>query len=160
MEKDAEQKGIKVVFGESPAVELRMDVEQFRRALLNLALNAIQASEKNTEVVIGAGGFSRPDLMVFLKEKGFSELVPVETEGNWAGVWVSDKGPGIAPENLRKLFTPFFTTKTEGFGLGLSITRKILEALGGSVSVVNRPEGGAMFLMILPAFEKKREEVS
>ncbi len=160
IEKDAEHKGIKVVFQKSDMVLLKMDVEQFRRALLNLALNAIQASAKNSEVIIGMEGFSRPELVAFLKEKGFSELVPVETEGYWAGVWVSDRGPGIAPESIKKLFTPFFTTKTEGFGLGLSITRKILEALGGSVSVINRPEGGAMFLMILPAFEKKKEEVS
>jgi signal transduction histidine kinase len=66
---------------------------------------------------------------------------------------VEDEGQGIDPGNLKKLFTPFFTTKTEGFGLGLSITRKIAEALGGQVAGVNRPEGGARFMMILPAIK-------
>jgi nitrogen fixation/metabolism regulation signal transduction histidine kinase len=160
IEKDADHKKIKVTLKKGGRVFLRLDVEQFRRALLNLALNAVQASEKKSKVTIGMDGFSRPELVAFLREKGFSELVPVETEGYWAGVWVLDEGPGVAPENMKKLFTPFFTTKTEGFGLGLSITKKILEALGGSVSVVNRPEGGAMFLMIMPAFEKKKEEAS
>jgi len=74
-----------------------------------------------------------------------------------AVVLVSDAGSGILPENFKKLFTPFFTTKTEGFGLGLSITRKILESLGGSIVAANRPGGGAMFLMILPAIDKKKE---
>ena len=71
---------------------------------------------------------------------------------------VLDHGHGIQPENIKKLFTPFFTTKTEGFGLGLSITQKIVEALGGSIAAGNRPEGGAVFLVILPALDKKKGE--
>ena len=160
IEKEAEQKKIRVVFNKKKKVTLQLDIEQFRRALLNLALNAIQASPKNSEVVIGMDGFNRSKLLSFLKEKGFPEMQPIEAEDHWAGVWVMDEGPGIAPENLQKLFTPFFTTKTEGFGLGLSITRKIVESLRGSISVVNRPEGGAMFLIILPANPKNEEVVS
>ncbi len=159
IEKEAEHKNIRVILIKEGEVFLNLDVEQFRRALLNLALNAIQASPQKGEVVIEMKNFTRPELMEFLAGKGFTDMVPVETEGNWAGVWVSDHGPGVLPGNLKKLFTPFFSTKTEGFGLGLSITKKILESLGGSVSVVNRPEGGAMFLMILPAFEKKKEAI-
>ena len=87
-------------------------------------------------------------------------MVPTETQGSWAAVWVEDQGPGIAEENLKKLFNPFFTTKTEGFGLGLSITKKILEALGGSVAGVSRPGGGALFVMILPVVENQKEAVS
>jgi signal transduction histidine kinase len=141
-------------------VYLRLDVEQFRRAILNLCLNAIQASPKGGEIVLTMAGFNRHELMDFLSKKGFTGMTPVETEGYWGGIWIMDQGPGIAPENIKKLFTPFFTTKTEGFGLGLSITKKIVEALGGNVTVLNRPEGGAMFLIILPAIERKREEVS
>lgn len=127
---------------------------------MNLALNAIQASSKNSEITIDGRGFYRPELVRFLEGKGFSGVTPTETEGYWAGIWVADQGPGIPPENLKKLFTPFFTTKTEGFGLGLSITKKILESLGGTVAATNRREGGAMFLMILPAIEKNKEVVS
>jgi len=159
IEKEAEQKKITILFDEKEKIELYLDVEQFRRALLNLALNAIQASPKNEVVSIHSKSFTRPELSAFLREKGFTDLVPVETEANWCGVWVLDRGPGILPGNFKKLFTPFFTTKTEGFGLGLSITKKILESMGGTVSMANRPEGGALFLMILPMFEKKREAV-
>jgi signal transduction histidine kinase/HAMP domain-containing protein len=155
IQKEADQKRIEVRFERKANVFLRLDVEQFRRALLNLALNAIQASSRNSDVAIGMEGFSRPELMAFLQQNGFTDIDPTETEGFWAAVWVRDHGPGILPENLKRLFTPFFTTKTEGFGLGLSITRKILEALDGRVSVVNPKEGGAFFLMVLPAIERK-----
>ena len=160
IEKEAELKKIKIELNENKNIYLSLDVEQFRRALLNLALNAIQASPAEGVVSINSASFGRTELLSFLSEKGFSDLVPVETEGNWCGVWVLDRGPGILPGNLKKLFTPFFTTKTEGFGLGLSITKKILESLGGSVSMVNRAGGGAMFLMILPVLDNKKEVVS
>ena len=156
--KEAEVKKIKVDFNAQSGLQTRLDVEQFRRAVLNLALNAIQASPKGSKITLGMGGFSRAELLRFLEEKGIGELIPVETEGHWVALWVLDEGSGIAPENMQKLFTPFFTTKTEGFGLGLSITKKILEALGGNVAAVNRPEGGAMFLILLPAVDKKEED--
>jgi two-component system sensor histidine kinase AtoS len=160
IEKEAEIRRVRVVFKKKQALFLHLDVEQFRRAILNLALNAIQASPVGRTITIEMDGFSRLELQHFLVARGFSDLSPAETEAHWAGVWVVDEGPGIAPENIRKLFTPFFTTKTEGFGLGLSISKKIMEALGGNVAAVNRPEGGAMFLIILPAAEKKREAIS
>jgi signal transduction histidine kinase len=55
------------------------------------------------------------------------------------------------------LFTPFFTTKTEGFGLGLSITRKILEAHGGMVGAGLRSGGGAWFVMVVPVMPNAEE---
>ena len=157
--KEAESKKINVAFTPRNGLLTHLDVEQFRRAILNLALNAIQASEKGGKILIEMTGFPRSELLRFLVEKGFTELSPIETEGRWVALWVLDKGPGISPENMKKLFTPFFTTKTEGFGLGLSITKKIVESLGGNVAAVNRPEGGAMFLILLPAIEKKEEAV-
>lgn len=155
--KEAEVKKIKVVVSSQSGLLTHLDVEQFRRAVLNLALNAIQASAWGKEIRIEMRGFVRNELLRFLKEKEFVELLPVETEGRWAALWVLDQGPGILPENIKKLFIPFFTTKTEGFGLGLSITKKIVESLGGNVAATNRPEGGAMFLILLPAIEKKEE---
>lgn len=157
VKKEAEARKIKVSFKPEEGLLTRLDVEQFRRAVLNLALNAIQASPNGKGITIGMRGFSRVELLRFLEEKGFGDLSPVETEGRWAALWILDEGPGIAAENLGKLFTPFFTTKTEGFGLGLSITKKIVESLGGNVAAVNRREGGAMFLVLLPAVKKKEE---
>lgn len=160
IKKEAQTKKIKIIFNSKSGLLTRIDVEQFRRVVLNLALNAIQASPAGRSITIGMQGFSRTELLRFLEEKGFEELFPVETEAQWASLWVSDEGPGIAPENMKRLFTPFFTTKAEGFGLGLSITKKIVESLEGNVAAVNRREGGAMFLILLPAVEKKREAVS
>jgi nitrogen fixation/metabolism regulation signal transduction histidine kinase len=156
-EKEAEAKGVGLTFRAVPGLLLTLDVEQFRRAVLNLALNAIQATPQGRSVRLEMGAFSRPELMAFLAEHGFRDLTPVETEGSWAALWVMDEGSGIESDNLGKLFTPFFTTKTEGFGLGLSITKKIVESLGGNVAAANRPEGGALFLVLLPAAERKRE---
>lgn len=63
---------------------------------------------------------------------------------------VSDQGPGIAPDQLEQIFAPFFTTKPDGLGLGLNICRTIVEAHGGSMTVVNEADGGATFSFILP----------
>ncbi|HXL72102.1 MAG TPA: ATP-binding protein, partial [bacterium] len=160
IENEARQKKIKLVFDKKKDVDVRLDAEQFRRAILNLALNAVQASPPKGEIRIEIDGLSRPELLTFLNQKGFSILKPIQIEGNWAVILVLDHGQGIQPENLKKLFTPFFTTKTEGFGLGLSITQKIVEAMGGSIVAGNRPEGGAVFLIILPALDKKKGENS
>ena len=60
---------------------------------------------------------------------------------------------GIAPENIGRLFGPFFTTKADGTGLGLSITRRIIEAHGGVISVKSKPDQGAAFQILLPALD-------
>ncbi|MGC2854632.1 PhnD/SsuA/transferrin family substrate-binding protein [Novispirillum sp. DQ9] len=65
-------------------------------------------------------------------------------------VAVADNGPGLAPEARHRLFEPFFTTKPHGMGLGLSLSRSILEAHGGRLWVEDAPGGGACFRFILP----------
>ena len=66
-------------------------------------------------------------------------------------VTVHDSGPGIPPEIMSRLFDSFFSTKSGGLGLGLSISRNIVEHLGGSLLAENHPDGGAVFRMVLPA---------
>lgn len=158
IDNDARQKDVKVVLNQTKEIWLKLDVEQFRRALLNLALNAAQASPVGGSVYIEVQQFNRSSLAAFLAEKGFAQVKLAETGSQWAVLLVLDHGTGIQPENLKKLFTPFFTTKTEGFGLGLSITQKIIEALGGVIAAGNRPEGGAQFLIVLPALDSKKGE--
>jgi PAS domain S-box-containing protein len=159
IEKEAETKKIKLVLKKRKKHLLNLDIEQFRRAVLNLALNAIQATPNRGKIEIGIEVFNRTEFRSFLEEVGFTDLHLSETEARWSVVWIADEGPGIAPENFKKLFMPFFTTKTEGFGLGLSITKKIVEALGGIVAAANQKSGGAIFLIVLPVLEKKREAV-
>ena len=62
-----------------------------------------------------------------------------------------DRGPGIAPEHLPKLFESFFSTKRKGMGLGLSIARTLVEAHGGRIRAENGPGEGAVFHVELPA---------
>jgi signal transduction histidine kinase len=63
---------------------------------------------------------------------------------------VEDEGAGILPKQVNDLFEPFFTTKTNGTGLGLTNTKRILEAHGGWIEAVNRQPRGAAFRMYLP----------
>ena len=70
--------------------------------------------------------------------------------GGPAVIEVRDQGQGIAPDQLPRLFESFFTTKPNGMGLGLSISRTLVEAHEGRISAENAPEGGARFRVELP----------
>ena len=63
---------------------------------------------------------------------------------------VTDTGSGIPPENLSRIFDPYFTTKSQGSGLGLAISRRIIEAHGGTITAVNGSRGGCRFEISLP----------
>jgi signal transduction histidine kinase len=76
-------------------------------------------------------------------------VVSTTTQGD-ARIEVRDRGSGIAPDALGKIFQPFVTTKPDGLGLGLAICRTIVTAHGGQISAANNPEGGATFAVSLP----------
>jgi C4-dicarboxylate-specific signal transduction histidine kinase len=65
-------------------------------------------------------------------------------------VTVADSGPGVADDCLADVFEPFFTTKNDGMGMGLAITRSVIQAHGGAIEVVANPGGGALFRFTLP----------
>lgn len=112
-----------------PDVAFSTDPNLLEQALLNLVRNAIEAVE------------GRVDAQVRL----------IASTAGREVIWrVEDNGPGLSPEALRQLFEPFRTTKSFGTGLGLSITRKLATALGGSLTVSNRAEGGAVAEIRLP----------
>lgn len=106
---------------------ITVDRDQIKQALLNLCLNACQAMPQ--------GG-----------------VVTVETarRGRRAEVAVSDTGDGISEEDLGRIFTPFFTTKDHGTGLGLATSYAIAERHGGSLRVRTKPGEGASFILSLP----------
>lgn len=103
------------------------DPIRLTQALLNVLINAIQAVDRKGRVEVNAS-----------------------VADGWVCVAVSDNGPGIAPERLALIFDPYFTTKTEGNGLGLWIAQQIATAHGGSLQAQNRESGGAVLTIRLP----------
>jgi signal transduction histidine kinase len=112
---------------------MRGDAEQIRRVLVNLVANSLDALEQSDTPV--------PRLRVTAGE-------------NLAGteVWVKvrDNGDGIREELLDKVFSPFFTTKHKGTGLGLALAKKVVDAHGGTLEVDSATKAGTGFLLTLP----------
>ncbi|MBF0505457.1 MAG: response regulator [Nitrospirae bacterium] len=112
---------------------IRGDRIQLQQVLLNLVINALDAVK---------GSASDLRRIQINTTSGRDGSVAVE---------VSDSGPGIPETSLCRIFEPFYTTKTKGLGLGLSICKTIIETHRGSILAENRPEGGARFVIVLPA---------
>src|SRR5208283_1850917 len=91
--------------------------------------------------------------------RGVAIKVAPEKTG-WVRVSVSDNGAGIDPAVTKRLFEPFVTTKSEGMGLGLLVTRSIVESHGGRIWSTPNPDCGATFAFTLPVAEKKRASAS
>ncbi len=115
-------------------VRVSCDPDQVRQVVWNLLLNAAQAVTGREGAPAGAAG---------------AVEVRCEPDGEGAVLAVADDGPGISPENLARIFTPFFTTRPAGTGLGLATVHRIVDAHGGTVSVQSG-EGGAVFTVRLP----------
>jgi signal transduction histidine kinase len=109
------------------------DRVQLQQVIINLVMNGIEAMQRVTdrqrELVIRSG----------------------RNEAQQVLVSVTDCGVGISAENAEHLFNAFFTTKSSGMGMGLSICRSIMEAHGGRMSVANNVGPGATFQFTLPA---------
>jgi signal transduction histidine kinase len=112
---------------------MRGDPDKLRRVLINLVGNAIDAME--------AAATPNPRLKIMSGD-------------NLAGteVWVRvlDNGPGIDAETQRKVFDPFYTTKKSGTGLGLALSKKVVDAHGGTLEVESSPAHGTEFVLSFP----------
>ena len=104
---------------------------QLQQVILNLAVNAI-------------------DAMADMPVENRKISIRTSRVEDFAELSISDSGPGIPAEKLKEIFEPFFTSKAEGMGMGLSIARTIVEAHKGRISAENRPGGGASFRIRLP----------
>lgn len=121
-------KSIAIELKKDPTLpEVEHDSDQIHQVLLNLLLNSIQAIE-------GKGSIN----------------VQLERKGDDALVIVSDTGRGISPEHLPNIFRPFFTTKGNGTGLGLSLARRIVEEHHGRIEVTSSLGKGTKFVVSLP----------
>jgi signal transduction histidine kinase len=114
----------------SPGQPLALgDPAALREAIVNLARNAREAAPRGVVEISSA----------------------LDPSGRWVSLSVQDDGPGIAPEHLKRIFAPGFTTKPQGSGFGLSIADRIARSEGGRIEVENLPQKGARFTLVLPA---------
>jgi signal transduction histidine kinase len=107
------------------------DSMQLRQAILNIVTNGIEAMPAGGELGIRT-------------VHGPGEVV----------LEITDTGRGIHPEDMERIFEPFYTTKPSGTGLGLSISRRVMEGHGGKIQVTSHPEGGTVFTLSFPSLGK------
>ena len=120
---------------EGEFAEVEADERMLRQALLNLLRNGAEAvaEEPARRRVIVRGSRQQ-----------------TEEGARWAVVEVEDTGPGVPPENLQRIFIPFFTTKSKGHGVGLALAHRVVTEHGGTLAASNSRDGGAVFTMRLP----------
>jgi two-component system sensor histidine kinase HydH len=125
-EADNSEVGLEIVHADG-LQPLNVDPMRLEQALLNLVINAVQASIRGE--------------VVTLRAIPYNGAVAIE---------VSDRGPGVPAQTRSQIFDPFFTTKKEGTGLGLPIVNKIVEAHAGRLEIVDNPDRGVTFRIVLP----------
>lgn len=125
---DWQARGGTAVFSVEPhSLELMADPDQLEQAILNLIKNAAEATAQ----------VDAPSLTVH------AHLV----RGGRLSIEISDNGPGVAAGLETHIFTPFFTTREHGSGIGLAVVRNLIHGMGGTVRYAKRPSGGACFVL-------------
>jgi len=134
----AEQQAIKLLLDQKTDIPLiEADAERLKSCFSNLVLNAQQAMPNGGEL----------DIEFKPKNEGIEVII-------------RDTGSGIDPENIEKIFEPYFSTKDTGTGLGLPLVKRIVEGHGGRISVESTPNRGTTFHVWLPAQPPKVAEQS
>lgn len=117
------------------AAEIRADARMLRQVLLNLMRNALEAIPEDAS-----------NRIVTVR----TSIDPEAGEKRWVTISIEDTGPGIAPSDFQNIFIPFFTTKSGGHGIGLALAHRVVSEHGGSLTVQNAAQGGALFTIRLP----------
>jgi signal transduction histidine kinase len=125
---ECSQKGVELALELGGPETVVVDGFQMKQALLNLVLNALQATPRGGRIVIATSG-----------------------DAHAVRIAVRDDGEGMPPEVQDRAFTPFFTTREEGTGLGLPLVRRIALEHGGRVEIASRPGTGTTVTLVLPA---------
>lgn len=126
---DIEATGIKVNCSVKPGLTVNIDREQIEQVVINVVKNAIQA------------------LAASDKEDKSLTITAMPGEGGGAFISVADNGTGIEEEALKKIFIPFFTTKKNGSGIGLSLSKQIMRKHGGNITAKSQIGEGTEFLL-------------
>jgi len=116
---------------DSTLSDIFCDENQLKQAVVNIMLNSINA----------------------MPEGGFLNIITDKFSNDsksWVRITIKDTGPGIPKEVIKDLFLPFSSSKTYGLGLGLTITKSIIQSHKGRIEAVNLPQGGAQFVILLP----------
>ena len=116
---------------------LWIDPELTRNCILNFVSNAVQAMPDGGKITLGA-----------------------ELEQGQIKLTFADQGGGISPEDIGKIFQPYFTTKDLGIGLGLAITERIIKEHGGEIKVNSEPDKGTVFTVMLPLKPAKTDKIT
>jgi two-component system sensor histidine kinase HydH len=140
LETQARKARVSIELRLAEGVSVRCVAAHLKQVVLNLMLNAVQATPPGRRVLVRTGFRSER-----VSEPGYPDV-----EGRVALLAVEDEGPGIPEGIMPRLFEPFFTTRSEGAGLGLAISQRIAQAHGGEILAENRQTGGACFTLRLP----------
>ncbi len=151
---------------EPPDLSVLADADQLRQVVWNLCLNAIQAMPEGGRLTVSLrarpagrqmthssigqlGGTQSANPANNSTNRQRDQSTSPSEDGDWVEVSFQDTGRGIPPQELERVFDPFYTTRASGTGLGLSIARKILESMGGRIDVASRPDAGTTFRLWL-----------
>ena len=149
---EAKERNVRISIAEVPDVTLTGEQSGLlREALGNLVLNAIQATGADGEVTIAANLYGAKGESVSMGNSSASKLI----------LTVSDTGPGISQDEQRRIFEPFYTTKSRGTGLGLAIVQRRAAELGGSLELRSpvHDEHGTEFILRVPLAPATEERV-
>ena len=124
----------------NPGLRVFADALQTLHVLMNLIINAIEAVSRRTP--------TEPGIRLAWSQSADQRLAVIE---------LSDNGPGVPPEILEKIFERFFTTREEGFGVGLALCRDIIEQQQGTIRVANNKEGGCTVTFTLPVCPESQD---
>jgi signal transduction histidine kinase len=135
---------VAVVLDANQDLVVPADERMLRQALLNLLRNAAEAIPEE-----------HAERSVFVKTSVDQEA----TGKKLAVIEIRDTGAGIQPAQLQKIFIPFFTTKPQGHGVGLALTHRVITQHGGTLTVANALEGGAVFTIKLPIVQLATSQI-
>ena len=134
---EANNRGIRITFSGSKEIGVMMDARRLERVFINLIQNALQHAPLHSSVRV--------------------EVTTSAADPAQVATSVRDSGSGFAPDDLPRLFTPFFSRRAGGFGLGLAITERIVTEHQGRVAAANDPAGGAVMTVWLPIHDSPRD---